>query len=235
MEFKIYEGAAGSRFVGEPAFGPVVAHISRMSGVAINSHARDQEAAPLLHELGQHAQAEIIQLHAEGVPGYGPANPVDRTSHCRRNDGVAYPDLPVGAELQVWERGIDTQNSPAFCVEARRLGYIVTLTYPGEAGEAQHVNLRTWPKPTEPAYPTLHPGAHGEGVLKLTGALCTIHSPKTGKPYLAHHHFHYDEGVEAVVKQFQTDHHQTSDGIVAAHTWQQLKVSLAYWRIHSHV
>jgi hypothetical protein len=234
MKFIICEGANGTRFVGEPEFGPIVAHISRMSGVGINSHARDEEAAGLLHELGLHTQQEVIDLHARGVPGYGPANPVDRTTHCRRNDGVAYPHVPVGGELLPWQRGIDTQNSPAFNAEARKLGYIVTLTYPGESGEAQHVNFHTYPHADENPYPVLHAGAKGEGVIHLTGALMTIHSPVTHKPYLSHHHVVYSDDVVRVVAQFQKDHHQHPDGVVAAHTWQQIRVSLAYWRAHAH-
>ena len=234
MDFAIFEGAHGTRFVGERDFGPIVAHVSRMSGVGINSHARDEAAAHLLHEIGLHTQQEVIDLHARGVPGYGPANPVDRTTHCRRNDGIAYPHVPVGGVLAPWQRGIDTQNSPAFCEEARRLGYVVTLTYPGEAGEAQHVNFHTYAHAAENPYPVLKPGAIGEGVLHLTGALMTIRSPRTGQPYLHHHHLHYTEDVQAVVEQFQRDHHQQPDRVVAAHTWQQIRVSLAYWRAHSH-
>jgi len=228
VTFVVLEGAEGTRFVGDTDFGPVVAHLSQLSGVGINSHARDQAAAGLLHALGQHTQAEVIELHARGVPGFGPANPVDRTSHCCFNDGVVRPDLPAGAQLPPWQRGIDTRDSAAFCQAARRIGLIVTLTYPGSPAEGQHVNCHTQVHSGVADLPTLQPGdrTHPHRVWRLSQLLMEIsrpgHSRALSERYLHHHHTAYTPDVVQVVRAFQHDHHLEADGVVGWHTWMQL-------------
>jgi hypothetical protein len=231
MAFIVIEGAENTKFVGDDKFGPLVGHVSKLSGVGINSHARDQEAAAQLHSIGLHTQAEVIQKHANGEPGYGPANPVDRTTHCRRNDGVAFPHLPAGAQLEPWERGIDTRNSPAFCNEARQLGFVVTLTYPHSAGEAQHVNFRTDPHYTAPPH-TLKEGDTGPLVVRLTHILSVLRRPSLNVKYLDHSHVHFSKSVQTALEQFQRDHHQHPDGVCGAHTWAQLEVSLHFAQAH---
>jgi hypothetical protein len=221
MAFAIYTGARGSRFVGDGKLGPIVARISKAADAPINSHARDSRAAAQLHQLGQHTQAEVIVLHARGVPGYGPANPVNRTTHCRRNDGVAYP-LPAGIVLPWWGRGTDVHPDrvPAFCAEARKEGFTVTATYPGSVGEAQHVNFRKLPRFS---LPPLERGAHGIRVKRLTRALTKLgYMPKAGGTF--------GPVVEAAVKKFQRDHHQLADGIVGTHTIRAIKTALRHKR-----
>jgi hypothetical protein len=51
---------------------------------AIQSCYRGEDAKELLHKNKKHTQAEVFDLHAKGVPGFGPANPPDRGSHLIR-------------------------------------------------------------------------------------------------------------------------------------------------------
>jgi hypothetical protein len=228
MTFVVLEGAEGTRFVGDTDFGPIVEHLSRTSGVGINSHARDQAAADLLHSIGLHTQAEVIELHARRVPGFGPANPVERTSHCCFNDGVVRPDLPPGAALPAWQRGIDTRDSAAFCQAARRAGLIVTLTYPGSREEGQHVNCHTQVHSGVAGLPTLHPGdrEHPRRVWRLSQLLMEIsrpgHSRALSERYLHHHFEVYEPQVVRALRECQRDHHLDDDGVVGWHTWMQL-------------
>jgi hypothetical protein len=228
VTFVVLEGAEGTRFVGDTDFGPIVEQLSRTSGIGITSHARDQAAADLLHSLGQHTQAEVIELHSREVPGFGPADPVETSSHCGFNDGVVRPDLPLGARLPAWQRGIDTRNSPAFCQAARRAGLIVTLTYPGSPREGQHVNCHTQVHSGVADLPTLHPGdrQHPNRVWRLSQLLMEIsrpgHSRALSERYLHHHHTAYTPDVVSVVRELQHDHHLAADGVVGWHTWMQL-------------
>jgi hypothetical protein len=210
MSFHIYEGARGSRFVGDHKLGPIVAKISKVADAPVNSHARDEAAKDLLHKLGQHTQQEVINLHARGVPGYGPANPVWRTTHCRRNDGVAYRWWPVGFLIPWWARGIDVrpERVRAFCESARARGYTVTATYPGSVGEAQHVNFRKAPRLPRRS---LKLGDKGAKVLLMTRRLANL-------GYLDHGSGHFTNDVEAAVKAFQKHYHQKPDGVVGVHT-----------------
>jgi Putative peptidoglycan binding domain len=226
--FVIFEGAGGGRFVGEPGFGDLVADISRRSGVRVNSHARDEEAEPLLHQIGLHSQAEVIRFHEQGVAGYGPANPVERSTHCRRNDGVAYPGRP-GAKLKKYQRGIDTANSPRFCEEARKDGFIATVTYPHSVGEAQHVNFRKQPKFSPLLTWKIRPlkrGMRGQRVNRVTRILVTL-----GYLTVAYQKRNsFDSTVDRAVRHFQRDHHQKPDGVVGAHTRAQLDVARRHRR-----
>jgi hypothetical protein len=89
---------------------PLFRRIKAISGCTFNSIYRGEDAAKILHRYGHHTQAEIIELHAEGVVGYGPADPVDETSHCLRNDGVVRPDRPRKSKLRRWEVGWDVND-----------------------------------------------------------------------------------------------------------------------------
>lgn len=214
MGFRIYTGAGGRRFVGEEGQGELVEAISRASGAAINSNARDQAAAAQLHSIGLHTQQEVINLHAQGVPGFGPANPVNLTTHCRFNDGAAYRTFRVGARLPKRGRGVDTQNTPAFMAEANRRGFHFFLTYPGSVGERQHTNeARTsWGRRVVGSAPTLKRGSHGRYVRRLTYRLKWLGWQEAvgGR---------FGENVEEAVKGFQKANHLTADGVVGPVTW----------------
>lgn len=236
-KFEIFHGAQGQGFVGEPGFGEVVAEISRRSNCTITRHAADQEAAGLLHSLGQHTQAEVILLHAQGVPGYGPANPVNGTTHNRYNDGVAYRWWPWGFKIPKWARGIDCNvgRRDAFLAEARKMGYVVSVTYPGAVGEAQHVNFRKAPKLN---WWVLRPVRKGMRAPKGSRAHYVIYLLRMIKVYDAGVPFKdrksYLDGkfapyrkvgdhVEDAIKRFQRRHGQTADGIVGIHTIRSMQ------------
>jgi hypothetical protein len=221
VAYYIYTGARGRRFVGEGGFGGIVALISRESDCTITRHVADQAAAKLLHEVGQHTQAEVIRLHEQGVPGFGPANPVNRSTHCRRNDGVAYRFWIPGFRIPRWARGIDCDvgRRDAFCATARRHGYTVTVTYPGSVGEAQHVNFRK--RPRRPSLWVMHPVRAGDTGPRARWVIWALRKLGYITP---HHNAHHriDATVVKAIKLFQRDHHQQPDGVVGIHTMRAL-------------
>lgn len=231
MGYAIFEGAHGSKFVGEHGFGEIVAAISQRSGVEITSHAREADCEPWLKQLGKMSQRELWNGWLARRPGFNPANPPGRSTHERRNDGVAYRWWPPGLRIPRWARGIDTANSPAFIEEARREGFTVSLTYPSSASERQHVNFRRQPRLPNPwKVRPLHRGATGPRVVIVTRLLTQCRRPGTDHAYLVHPQARFDAVVDRAVSQFQHDHHQKPDGTVGIHTIRQLRRSARYWK-----
>lgn len=201
---------------------PAIRQIKRRTGAVLNSCDRSPEAEPLLREHGKRSQR---QLYADYKAGRGnPANPPGYSTHERRSDGVAYRG-PRGRRLRWWQVGQDWDRPQAVCEEGRKLGYIITVTYPHSRGEAQHLNFRKQPRLRLRA---LRLGAKGVRVKRLTEALCAIRRPKLGTPYLTHRYRTFTADVEEAVRRFQLDHDQKADGIVGAHTRAQLRASLRY-------
>jgi hypothetical protein len=120
--------------------------IRRESGVPFNSIYRGDDAAGILHEHGHHTQAEVIQLYEQGIPGYGPADPVRESSHCLYNDGVVAPHRARGSKLPGWQVGFDVNDADVPRVEAalRKLGYKFERVY-HTGSEYHHFNLRRPP------------------------------------------------------------------------------------------
>ena len=202
--------------------------IKQISGAHLNSCDRSQEAEPFLLKYGKHSQTQLYDMWLQRAPGAHPANPPGKSTHERRNDGVAYPGH-AGEQLEYWQVGMDWDNPPAAIAAARSLGWIATVTYPQSAGEAQHVNFRKEP---ETGIPSAKPGDDGADVKKITHVLATIHSPVNHQPYLPEAFPHYGPQVIAAVKRFQTEHHQKVDGIVGPHTATQLAVALRQFEQH---
>lgn len=231
MKYALFMGAQGRKFVGEPGFGEVVAAISTESGAYITRHVADEAAADLLHSVGQHTQAEVIKLSLAHTPGFGPANPVNESTHCRYNDGIAYSFWPKFARIPKWARGIDVEIAlrDAFCAVARKHGYTVTVTYPGSVGEAQHVNFRKEPRVNLWALAPLQHGSGGSRARQVIRLLEGLKVPGTDRKYLGGgpHANHKDLGtkVVAAIEHFQKDHHQKPDGIVGVHTIRSLRAA----------
>lgn len=139
--FAVIDGCAVPR-----AYYPVFRKLKAESGCTYNSIDRSEAAAHILHRFGKHTQAEVIALYEAGTPGYGPANPVDETTHCRRNDGVAYPSLPRKAKLKAWGVGFDVDDDEVAAVieAADKLGWEVFQPYTS-GSEFHHLNFRKKP------------------------------------------------------------------------------------------
>ena len=116
-------------------------------------------------------------LHGRGRGGPLPANPPGRSTHERRNDGVAYPG-PAGAPLPYWCVGMDWSDAAAVVRAARGEGFTASITYPGNPREGHHVNFRK--EPRRP-FRALRRGATGNAVLDLTRRLSFVHSPLDGR------------------------------------------------------
>lgn len=232
MALKIYTGAGGSKFVCDDTrgFGDEVARMSINAAAPINSVAREEAARPLLKQIGKKDQATLFRCSQNCTADCGgdcnPANPPGKSTHERRNDGVAYTFWPAFIRLPYWARGIDVSVSrvAAFCAEARRFGYTVTATYPGVASEAQHVNFRKEPKINIWRARPLRKGMKNRRTRKLIKLLKGTLDPQTREPYFSGNPKGvFTEGVEKAVRRFQRDHHQKDDGIVGVHTIRALK------------
>jgi|GEM_PF-3420570 len=125
---------------------PVFRKLKKVSGCTYNSIDRSDAAAPILHRNGKSTQREVIRKHAEGVPGFGPANPVETSSHCRRNDGVVDPSRPVGARLPAWMVGFDVNDDQVDDVIAagHELGWEIFQPY-NTGSEFHHLNFARKP------------------------------------------------------------------------------------------
>jgi hypothetical protein len=242
MALKIYTGAGGRRFVcdSDGGFGDTVAAISVRADAPVTSCAREQAAEPFLRELGLHSQTQLWDCAQAKIrtrlcpPECGgncnPANPPGKSTHERRNDGVAYGWWVPFFPLPAWARGIDVQRDrvAAFCAEARREGFTVTLTYPGAAAEAQHVNFRKRPKINLWSVRPLREGDSGTRVREVVRLLWGVEDPQTRKPYLdphVHPDGRYTQAVTRAVKAFQHDHHQPEDGAVGIDTIRALRAA----------
>ena len=242
MALRIFTGAGGSRFVcdDDGGFGDTVAAISMRANAPISSCAREAAAEPLLHELGKMSQKQLYDCaQAKIKTGRCPdacggncnaANPPGRSTHERFNDGVAYPAWLPGLRLPVWARGIDVQRDrvSAFCDEARKEGFTVTLTYPHSTQEAQHVNFRKKPAIDLWSIRPLREGTSGPRVRLVVRLLWAVHDPQTRKPYLdphVHPNGRFTPQVAAAVKAFQHDHHQPATGQVDLHTIRALRAA----------
>jgi len=203
--------------------------IKELSGAHLNSCDRSPEAEPILRQFGKHSQRQLFDAFTRHEPGANPANPPGKSTHERRNDGVAYPG-PAGEQLEYWQVGMDWDNPPAAVAAARQLGWIATVTYPHNAREVQHVNFR---KDPETGLPFAKPGDEGADVRKITHALATIRSPSNQQPYPPEAFPHYGPRVIEAVKRFQREHHQDPDGIVGPHTATQLAVALRQHEQHA--
>jgi hypothetical protein len=242
MGLRIYTGAGDRRFVcdSDGGFGDLVAAISVRADAPITSCARERAAEPFLRELGLHSQVQLWDCAQARIrtgrcpPACGgncnPANPPGRSTHERRNDGVAYTWWVPFFPLPAWARGIDVQRDrvAAFCAEARRAGFTVTLTYPGSPAEAQHVNFRKRPKLNLWSVRPLGPGASGPRVRAVVRLLWSLEDPQTKKRYLdpqIHPHGRYTQEVARAVRAFQHDHHQLEDGEVGIDTIRALRAA----------
>ncbi len=240
MTLRIYTGARGSKFVcdDDGGFGDAVAAISQRADAPITSCAREKTAEPLLRQLGKMSQQELFdcaqaKIKTKVCPdschgNCNPANAPGQSTHERFNDGKAYRIWPSRFRLPVWARGIDVDRDrvPAFCAEARREGFTVTLTYPGVEKESQHVNFRKQPKISLWAVRPLRPGASGPRVRLVVRLLWKAVDPQTGRPYLdphVHPNGKLTPEVAAAIKAFQHDHHQKEDSEVGIHTIRALR------------
>jgi hypothetical protein len=239
---KIFTGAQGSRFVcdDDGGFGDAVAAISLRADAPITSCAREAAAGPFLRELGKMSQNELYDCfkawkaarphrcpdHCHG--NCNPANAPNQSTHERFNDGKAYLFWPPFLKIPVWARGIDVQRDrvAAFCEEARREGFVVTLTYPGSDKEAQHVNFRKKPRIDIWSISPLKQGSSGPRVRLVVRLLWGINDPQTAKPYLdphIHPNGKFTASVTSAVKAFQADHHLPANGVVEIHTIRALQ------------
>lgn len=204
-----------------------VRELKRLSGAILNSCDRSPEAEPLLRRLGKMSQRQLHDGFVRGLPGFNPANLPGRSTHERRNDGVAYAGR-VGAPLRYWQVGMDWSDTPAVLRAARKRGWIATVTYPNNPREHHHVNFRRTPR-VKRVRP-LKRDSSGPEVRLLQARLHRLFSPIDGKRYLAGRPAGktatFGPRTEAALERFQTEHHARADGFYGEHANAQLLVAL---------
>ena len=222
MRFEVVDGCPVPA-----ALADEVRELKRLTGAALNSCDRSPEAEPMLRRLGKMSQRQLFDGFIAGLPGFNPANPPGRSTHERRNDGIAFPG-PAGMRLRYWQVGMDWSNAPAVTDAARRRGWIATLTYPNNPREGHHVNFRRLPRLASTR--VLKHGSRGPDVLLLERRLHRLLSPFDGKGYMAESHgrpqTRFGKSVEAGLRRFQKDHHLKADGVYGEHTHAQLLLAL---------
>jgi murein L,D-transpeptidase YcbB/YkuD len=203
---------------------PVVREIKARTGATLNSCDRSPEAEPLLQRCNpaKMSQRQLFDGWQARRPGFNPANPPGRSTHERRNDGVAYAG-PAGMPLMWWQVGMDWQNSDAVVRAAAALGYTATRTYPSNPLESHHLNFRK--EPPVKVLPPLKRGSKGVRVARMTKTLSIV-KDKDGAAYLARGQGIFDEKVEEALKRFQREWDQNPDGIYGPQTARQLAVAL---------
>lgn len=147
MDFRVIDGCPAPALIA-PYFAIVLqdALPSPRARVFPESIYRGDDARDILHRHGKHTQSEVIRLHAEGEPGFGPANPVRISSHCLFNDGVAYPHVAREAELEDWQVGLDVKDADVQRViaSAKRHGWHLHQPY-SSGSERHHLNFSSRP------------------------------------------------------------------------------------------
>jgi peptidoglycan hydrolase-like protein with peptidoglycan-binding domain len=201
--------------------------IKRTSGAALNSCDRSPQAEPLLLRFGKMSQRQLFEGWVARRPGFNPANPPGRSTHERRNDGIAYPG-PVGLPLRYWQVGMDWSDSAAVMRVAGGRGWIATLTYPSNPLEGHHVNFRREPK--LPHTRVLKLGSRGPDVALLQRRLARLCSPLDGGRYLAGRPKRlsnvFGEETATALRRFQHDHELAEDGVYGERSHAQLLVAL---------
>ena len=200
--------------------------IKRRTGATLNSCDRSPDAEPLLQQFGKMSQRQLFEGFVARRPGFNPANPPGRSTHERRNDGVAYFG-PAGMPLRYWQVGMDWSDSAAVMAAARERGWVATLTYPGNPREGHHVNFRR--EPNLPRTRTMKVGTRGPDVLLLQKRLSQLCSPFDGDRYLAAEPKGFSnvfgEKTAEAVRRFQREHKLTEDGVYGEQTHAQLMVA----------
>jgi putative peptidoglycan binding protein len=183
----------------------------------------DPECAAILHRNGKGTQADLVRdPRRYGVLGI--PNPVGRSTHEQRSDGVAYSG-PIGRRLKAWECGMDWPDASIPDVMAAFTRMRAVPIHPYAAGvEYHHINLRRKPI----LFRALKLGSTGPRVALLTHRLRIVEAH--GKR--EHHHGRlcpytgrYGPVVRRHLVAFQEAHGLKGDGVCGPATWRNLEAA----------
>lgn len=137
-------------------------HIEK-HGARVDIFSADRTVAAIAahnEQFNTHLHAQLYLFQNQGKPGFNPANPPNRTSHCYFADAVialllthnGHP-VRVGGEIPRWALGVDlsdhgkAEDISRFLTVARRLGYDFRQPYIDQSRERHHVILVNSPIP----------------------------------------------------------------------------------------
>jgi hypothetical protein len=124
---------------------PYIAIVAEDANATVNSIYRGTDAEVILNKYGKHSQAQLYAMFLHGTGA--PANPPGFSTHEQKSDGVAYPLVHRGLDLQWWQVGFDVNDSDVVnCIRvAGRHGW--HLWQPYHTGvEFHHLNFAQEPK-----------------------------------------------------------------------------------------
>ena len=125
---------------------PFIAIIVDDAHATVNSIYRGVDAESILNAHGKHSQAQLYRMFLDGTGA--PANPPGFSTHEQKSDGVAYPLIPRGNNLEWWQVGFDVNDGDVIsCIRmAGRYGW--HLFQPYRSGvEFHHLNFASQPQP----------------------------------------------------------------------------------------
>jgi hypothetical protein len=128
---------------------PYIALVTIEQGFSVNSVYRGDDARAILNRHGHQSQAQLYEGWVERRPGYNPANPPGHSTHELKSDGVAYPDIPSGDDLEFWMQGFDVDDSEVEDVkhQAAIRGWELFQPY-DSTSEFHHLNFKHRPGPS---------------------------------------------------------------------------------------
>lgn len=128
---------------------PFIALVTIVQGFAVNSVYRGQDAEKILNARGHQSQTQLYEGYINHQPGYLPANPPSFSTHELKSDGVAYPHIARGDDLEWWMQGFDVNDSEVEAVEHQAVvrGWRLFRPYPSGV-EHHHLNFAAEPGPS---------------------------------------------------------------------------------------
>lgn len=146
MSFRVVNGCPVGKNIA-----PYIAIVCADAGAVANSIYRGTvgDAPAILEHHGHMDQAQLFTGFIDHEPGYLPANPPGFSTHELFSDGVAYPDIARGKELDWWMQGFDVDDDkvPAVIKAGAAHGWELWQPYPSGT-EFHHLNFRARPRPT---------------------------------------------------------------------------------------
>lgn len=113
----------------------------------VNSIYRGANAEYILNHHGKLSQAQLYYRWINRWPGYLPANPPGFSSHELKSDGIAYPGIARGENLEWWMQGFDVNDSDVDRIKANAKIFGWELFQPYHSGtEYHHLNFLHRPK-----------------------------------------------------------------------------------------
>jgi hypothetical protein len=125
---------------------PFIAIVLNDAKASATSIYRGTDAEAILNKYGKHSQAQLYEGYERHEAGFLPANPPGHSTHELKSDGVAYPQIGNGKDLDCWMQGfdVDDQFIPVVMSAATKHHWELFRPYPS-GSEYHHLNFKVMP------------------------------------------------------------------------------------------